>query len=758
MAAEQVRDGARAAVDPVDPVAAEQAEVDRLYGRLDELRRRTAADLAEVRRTVATGTHQSRSERDAFAVLYESRLAQLWAVEDRLCFGRLDLTGAEHLYVGRIGLADDDQSRMLVDWRASAAQPFYQATAASPGDVVRRRHLVTRARTVTAVEDDVLDLSGMTEEDRATLSGEGALLAAVTAQRTGRMGDIVATIQAEQDRIIRADPGGVLVVQGGPGTGKTAVALHRAAYLLYTFRERLARSGVLVVGPSPVFLRYIERVLPSLGETGVVMLTAGQLLPGVDATAADEPEVARLKGDLRMADAVAAAISSRQRVPRGPQRLDVEGTKVLLTPRAVDLARQKARRSGKPHNEARVVFVKDLLLHLADQLARALGTRFEADERGDVVADLRASVDVRRALNLAWMPLTPRGVVSRLLSDADGLASAAPWLTGDEVAALLRPRDAPMTVEDVPLLDEAAELLGDTDTGMSAEELEARQQRRQELEYAQGVLEMTGSGGLVSAEQLAERFGESGAELTLSERAASDRTWAFGHVVVDEAQELSPMMWRLLARRNPSRSMTVVGDLAQTRSAAGADSWAQALDPFAKDRWRREELTVNYRTPAQVMRAAAAALAGAGVAVPPQTSVREGNDPPVSTQVDLDDLPGVVAAVAQEAEAVSGGRLAVIAAEHRLPDLADALTTALGTVVVAAGPRGLDAPVAVMSVGDCKGLEFDAVVVVEPAEIVASGRRGINDLYVALTRPTQRLRVLHSAPLPPGLAESLTPG
>lgn len=740
-----------------DPVVVEQHAVERLYGRLDELRRRTAADLAQVRRTVATGTHQSRSERDAFAVLYESRLSQLWAVEDRLCFGRLDLTGGENLYVGRVGLADDDQTRMLVDWRASAAQPFYQATAASPGDVVRRRHLVTRGRTVTAVEDDVLDMTGLSDADRASLSGEGALLAAVTSQRTGRMGDIVATIQAEQDRIIRAEPGGVLVVQGGPGTGKTAVALHRAAYLLYTYRERLARSGVLVVGPSPVFLRYIERVLPSLGETGVVMLTAGQLLPGVDATATDEPEVARLKGDVRMADVIAAAIAARQRVPDKPQRLQVEGTRVVLTPRAVAAARQKARRSGKPHNEARVVFVKDLLLHLADQMARALGTRLDADERGDAIADLRAAVDVRRAVNLAWMPLDPRGVLARLLSNPDELAAAGPWLTTREVAALVRPRDAPVTVDDVPLLDEAAELLGEGDVGVSAEEREAQRQRREELEYARGVLEMTGSGGMVSAEQLADRFGESGAELTLSERAGSDRTWAFAHVVVDEAQELSPMMWRLLARRNPSRSMTVVGDLAQTRSAAGADTWEQVLDPFAEGRWRREVLTVNYRTPAQAMRAATAVMEAAGIDVVPATSVREGTWPPTSTRLDVDDLPAVVAAVAEEAEAVSGGRLAVIAAEPRLPELADALATALGGLVVAAGPRGLDAPVAVMSVADCKGLEFDGVVVLEPAEIVASGRRGVNDLYVALTRPTQRLRVLHCEPLPAGLADTLTP-
>ncbi|HEX5534299.1 MAG TPA: AAA family ATPase [Actinomycetales bacterium] len=731
-------------------VAQEQHRVDELYARLDELRERTAADLAEVRRSRATGSHQSRSERDAFATLHENRLSQLWAVEDRLVFGRLDLVDRDRLYVGRIGLSDDEQHRMLVDWRAPAAQPFYQATAANPEGVVRRRHLMLKGRKVSGIEDDVLDLDALDEAGLAGLSGEGALLAALDAQRTGRMGDIVATIQAEQDRIIRSDVAGVLVVQGGPGTGKTAVALHRAAYLLYTHRERLARAGVLIVGPSPVFLRYIEQVLPSLGETGVVMLTAGQLFPGVDTAVHDEPAVAAVKGDLRMVELIRNAVADRQRVPDEPIKLHVEGHDVVLRPKAVAAARDKARRTGRPHNVARVTFVKELLINLADQVARQLGTRFDAADRGDVIADLRASRDVRLALNRAWMPLTAQRLLSSLFALPERLDAAAPHLSERERALLWRDPDQPWTVEDIPLLDEAAELLGEDAGAAAAQAKEEARRRNAELSYARDVLQMTGAAPYVSAETLAERFMESGPELTVAERAVGDREWAYGHLVVDEAQELSPMMWRTLFRRVPGKSMTVVGDLAQTRSAAGADSWASVLDPYVKGRWRQEKLTVNYRTPAQIMRAATGVLHAQGIDVDAPQSVREGRWPPVLTALDGAEDETLVAAVREEMNTLEGGKLALVLAPHRLDAATRVLHDALGPDVVAAGAGALDAPVGVLTVEQVKGLEFDGVVLLEPAEILDDSPRGANDLYVAMSRPTQRLRVLHAKPLPEG--------
>ena len=290
---------------PADGIEHERRYVAMLYERLDRRRAETARRLEEVLHDETVGTPQALTERDVAAGIYTDRLAALRAAEHGLAFGRLDTEDGEVRYVGRLGLLDEDDeyNSLLMDWRAPAARPFYTATAASPEGIRRRRHLRTRRRTVTGIDDEILDLDAARAAGAAQASGltsEAALLAAVGASRTGRMADIVATIQAEQDEIIRSKPSGVLVVQGGPGTGKTAVALHRAAYLLYTHRDRLARRGVLVIGPNPTFLRYIGQVLPSLGETSVVLSTVGQLFPGLDARRAEPPEVAEVKGRAEM--------------------------------------------------------------------------------------------------------------------------------------------------------------------------------------------------------------------------------------------------------------------------------------------------------------------------------------------------------------------------------------------------------------------------------------------------------------------------
>ncbi|WP_248963288.1 HelD family protein [Sphaerisporangium perillae] len=743
-------------------LAKEQEYVTGLYERLDVLRERTRKQLDGVLAQGGGGTHQNRSERDSFAGMYAERLARLWAVENGLCFGRLDLAEERPLYIGRLGLSDDDQARLLIDWRAPVAQPFYRATPAAPMGVTRRRHLQTKGRRVIGVDDDLLDLDRLSEADRATLNGEAALLAALGEKRTGRMRDIVATIQAEQDRVIRSDLNGILVVQGGPGTGKTVVALHRAAYLLYTHRERLARRGVLIIGPNLTFLRYIEQVLPSLGETDVLLSTVGEMYPGVTGTAREPAEAAAIKGSIRMAEVLARALRDRQRVPRQPIDIDLGNYTLRLDQRTCEAAKSRAMRSRRPHNEARAVFVRHILNVLARQAAKALGRgMLDESDLADLREDLRTEPAVKTALNRLWPYLTPQQLLIGLFGSRERMAYAG--LAAAEQDALYRevPRGgAHWTEADVPLLDEAADLLGDIDARVlraaalqAEEELAAarrteQEERDAELAYAREVLELTGMSDIMDAERLAARHRGQDEYLTTAERAAGDRTWAYGHIIVDEAQELSAMAWRMLMRRIPTRSMTIVGDIAQTGSAAGTASWGQVLDPYARGRWREETLTVNYRTPVELMAVAADVLKLIGPDLKAPESVRETGVRPWARKVrDTRDIGPIVGG-----EIVEGGRLVVIVPATRADEIGRIVTSSVPGAVAGPVAGALEAPAAVLTVAEAKGLEFDAVLIVEPAEILTESARGPSDLYVALTRATRRLGILHTGDLPPVLS------
>ncbi|WNV92029.1 AAA family ATPase [Umezawaea sp. Da 62-37] len=726
-----------------------------LYGRLDDLREQSSKRLAGSLRQTG-GTHQMRSERDTSVAMYSDQLAQYSAVENGLCFGRLDFHEGERFYIGRIGLFDEDKEYepLLMDWRAPAARPFYLATAASPDGVRRRRHMRTKQRTVVAYDDEVLDINSTEPSRNEGLTGEATLLAAVNANRTGQMSDIVATIQAEQDRIIRTELNGVVVVQGGPGTGKTAVALHRAAYLLYTHRRQLAKRGVLVVGPNATFLRYIGQVLPSLGETGVLLSTVGELYPGLNAVGRESPEAAAIKGRITMAEVISHAIKDRQEAP-GMIEVPFEQETLRLDRRAITEARGRARRTRRPHNEARRTFVREMISTMANQAVNKLGRHLlDADDIDEIRRELREDENVQRALARLWPALTPQQLLSELFSSAKRLAAAAPRMSKEERALLLREVDAEWTPADVPLLDEAAELLGEDDADAKAK---AERQRRQATEYAQGVLdildleddadpEILMAHDLMDAYRLAERHGGETYE-TAAERAAADRTWTFGHIIVDEAQELSAMAWRTLMRRCPSKSMTVVGDIAQTGDIAGATSWGQVLSPYVMDRWKLTELTVNYRTPSEIMAVAADVLASVDPELVPPTSVRDSGVEPWHVQVrDLSaELPALVA---REAAEIGEGKLAVIVPSALLVELGEAITAAVPGAAVGNQSAALDARVMVLGVVDAKGLEFDAVVVVEPAGILEESPRGASDLYVALTRATQRLGVVHADGLP----------
>ncbi|MCP9949047.1 ATP-binding domain-containing protein [Actinomadura madurae] len=776
---------------------AEQEYVSRVYARLDVER---ASAEAALRQGPAGGggVFQARLESAVASEEAARRLARLGGVEHGLCFGRIDhRAGAggpgDTFYIGRVGLRDEDREPILIDWRAEAARPFYTATPGAPGTLARRRHLHLRHREVVRLDDEVFDLEGLEESERGGIVGEAALLATLRRRRTGRMSDVVATIQEEQDQVIRSGLQGVLVVQGGPGTGKTVAALHRAAYLLYTHRDVLERRGVLVVGPNATFLRYIEQVLPGLGETDVALATVGELYPGLKATAAEIPAAAVVKGGLRMADLVEAAVHDRQIAPAGGLRIETDDLTLVVDAGRCEQIRDRARALRLPHNMQRRRFVHDMLEALAfnraEQYDRIMDEPLEEiaksgglpdwlqeliDEAEDEPlldeTDLRLAKEalwqdpaVRSALDGLWPELTPRQLLDDLFASPEALTRAGEraGLSPAECALLHRPSGSPWTVSDVPLLDEAAEHLGKDDSADRARERAARAAQAEEERYAREVIETAGTTNLLSARdvisagELAERHHDGGPLLTTAQRAMADREWAYGHVIVDEAQELSEMAWRTVMRRVPTRSLTVVGDIAQTGSAAGASSWGQMLDRYVPGRWREQRLLVNYRTPAAIMRVAADVLAAVAPDQTPPEPVRDDGPPPAALALPVAELPTLVRSelsLVTGGEDIGGafkeGRLAVITSAARHAAALDALPDA----AAGATPEALDSPAVVLTTEEAKGLEFDSVIVVDPSGILAESPKGGQDLYVAMTRATRRLTIVHDDDLPPLLS------
>lgn len=746
---------------PDDELRHEQEFIDGLYARVDVLRGDAEAGVADA---LAQGhtPRQARLERDILVAERSGLLAALNAVDGSLCFGRIDLASGQTHHIGRIGLRADDDERtpVLIDWRADVARPFYLATGHTPMGLRRRRHIATEGRRVTHLHDEILDLGDDTRTGHEDPTGDAVLLAALNSARTGRMGDIVRTIQADQDRIIRAPHRGVMVVEGGPGTGKTAVALHRAAYLLYEHRELLARRAVLIVGPNPAFLGYIGEVLPSLGETGVLLATVGELFPGVRTTRTDTPEAAEVKGRAEMAGVLAEYVRDRQALPDPVIAIEHDREILMLDDGLVNVARERTRATKLPHNVAREHFEGHILNTLTDMLAERIGTDpydgsslLDPSDITQIRDELAENPEVWSAIDQLWPRITPQRLV------ADFLAAPEDYLSDEDAAAVRRPVTRHWTVSDVPLLDEAAELLGEDDR-LARERAERERQRQ--IAYAQGVLdvsyasrtfefedkeeddpessEVLSAHDIIDAERFAERHEEDD-HRSAAERAAADRTWAFGHIIVDEAQELSPMAWRLLMRRSPTRSMTLVGDPAQTSEAGGVGSWEGILSPYVEDRWEHHRLGVNYRTPAEIMEVAAAVVRDAHPGFEPPSSVRATGVRPWARAAA--DLPAATADAVKELTPQEG-RLAVIAPR----ELHRALAARLDGVTAGAEPD-LTHQVVLLDPRQAKGLEFDSVLVVEP------GRYGTSDLYVALTRATQRLGVLHTEPLPEPLAKAL---
>nr|WP_245998888.1 UvrD-helicase domain-containing protein [Corynebacterium gerontici] len=671
-----------------------------------------------------------------------------------LVFGRIDVAdvpeelidnpvegrpGVDRRYIGRMGLMDreDDYRTLLLDWRAPMARPFYLATTAQPENVELRRHVRTKGTKVTGVHEEVLS-GDIAADHRAGVGSETALHEALEAARTGHMNSIVETIQREQDQIIRDEHRGVLVVEGGPGTGKTAVALHRVAYLLYTWREQLAKTGVLILGPNTTFLEYISRVLPELGETGVVLSTVGDLYPGVHATASESVLSREVKGSEEMVVLLDRLVKEYQMLPESDRNVSIDGLELTLTVSMIKAARTRARRSRKPHNQARSMFAEAL----ADQLAHAMRDRIGADPlgggnllgAGDLAQlhdDVRASAIFAQLVDEFWPKLEPTQLLRSLLEDASMIERVAFDYDEDTHAALLRAPGSAWAASDAALLDELAVRIGVQDPEQQQQEQQQRW-REQVAEASEALDVLIGSQNtdlddesdaeilsahdVVDAETLAERQ-QVRDQRSTAERAAQDHQWAFGHVIIDEAQELSPMEWRMVFRRSPSRWMTIVGDTSQTGNPAGVDDWQETLSPFVDQRFRTHQLSVNYRTPAEIMEVANEILDHFAPHAPRAIALRRSNEPIHHHPADADALD--VAAQLRE----------------RDPDR----LTAVITSDDAAGSG-------IMGVSEIKGLEFDHVVLLHPRSIVEASPQGYQDLYVACTRATQSLHVIGLMP------------
>jgi DNA helicase IV len=693
-------------------LSTEQAHIDRAYDSL-ERSRHEATKLRSMVEVGKGGTEQARWEREMIEGNIAQRLHSLQLGDASLVFGRIDRTqgeGGETYYIGRLAVSDEEREPLVVDWRAPVAEPFYRATGRQPMGLVRRRHFATRGRQLLAIEDELFgESSGVLGGELAVVDegrevrGQSTLIAALEEVRTGRLSDIVATIQGEQDEIIRADLPGVLVVQGGPGTGKTVVALHRAAYLLYTHRFPLEGQGVLVVGPNRLFLGYIEQVLPSLGEAGVELAVLADLLegahvPGIEGR--DLADTARIKGDLRMAKVLAKAVRDRQRPLRATMRVGYGLQTLSLTPGQSRTIVADATRRYRLHNAGRRHVEASLFATLAES-ARVPVEAHEVRDR------LRSAPEVREALERMWPVLTPPQLLHDLFgSQALIDLAAGSALSAEERRALRRKRagsldEVSWTVDDVPLLDEARALLG------------PKPGRRPQGRSSEGEV----------------------------------RT--YGHVVVDEAQDLSPMQLRMLNRRSLNGSMTVVGDIAQSTGAWAHADWDEVLEQLPDKRpARRTELTIGYRLPGPNMDLAAKVLALAAPGLTPPSSVRQAGEEPRFVRTSEGEL--AAAAVREaivERDAVDPGSVAVIVPDSLVGVVAGAFDAA-GQPFGRAARNGLNSQITLVPVSLVKGLELDATVVVEPSAILEEEVQGARALYVALTRATKRLVLVHERPLP----------
>ncbi|MFC8923099.1 RNA polymerase recycling motor ATPase HelR [Cellulosimicrobium sp. NPDC057127] len=692
------------------------------------------SDRLEAARHAPAGSGQAALDRDQEVHRLTARLGVLRRFGPDLCLGRMvGADGSDLVYVGRVGLTDRAGRRLLVDWRTPAAEPFFAASHADPmGLSSRRRYRWTRGRISDFWDESfVVDLDG-SDGDRhhgaagpaahLALDDQSAFIASLAESRSPRMRDVLGTIAADQDAIVRAGSAGALVVDGGPGTGKTVVALHRAAYLLHSDpRVARHRGGVLVVGPSRPYLDYVADVLPSLGEEGVQTCTVRDLVPeGAAAAVEDDPEVARLLADARMVGAVEPAVGLYEKPPSEGMEVETPYADVWLS--TADWAEAyEAVEPGTPHNEARDQVWEALLSILVDTLRDEVGDG--ADDEGELSSDelRRAQVgnrDLVRTFSRAWPLLEATDLVGDLRTVPAYLRMCAPWLGPDEVRALQREDPTAWTVSDLPLLDAARRRLGDPDAARRRRRREAAvaAERARRSDVVDDLVAADDSEMLVMSMLRGQDLQDALVDDEVRPVDPDLLAGPFAHVVVDEAQELTDAEWQMLVARCPSRSLTVVGDRAQARQGF-SETWQERLARAGLDRVEVASLSINYRTPTEVMAEAERAIRAAVPDANVPTSVR-------STGVPV-----------QHASTADRDRiLDAWLAEH-----AEGTACVVGDPTAAARPR-----VASLTPAEAKGLEFDLVVLVDPGAF-GTDVQGAVDRYVAMTRATQRLVVLRSA-------------
>jgi hypothetical protein len=681
-------------------IAEEQAHLDRVHDRVVLLRRRAEERAAEAAADRSGATFQARYERDVTAHHHATRRVRYtFGDVESLAFGRLDLADGDGLHIGRVSVIDEDGDVLLVDWRAPAAAAFYQATSARPIGVARRRTLVTRGRALVDLDDELLDGAAADRLGLSAVTGQGALLAALSRERSGQMRDIVATIQGEQDRIIRAPATGTLVVSGGPGTGKTVVALHRVAYLLYRDRDRFEGRGVLVIGPSSAFTEYTARVLPALGEDRAVQRPLAGLAPrGSRVQGWDPPAIGRIKGSLAMVEVLRRTLE--QSLPPIPPttRFSFQGTTVTVPGHRLAALRQRhlARLQpdvpgGSYHDRAPVAAeaLDDALFSAWTAAHRAGGHRVPEDR--DLVAFV-STIDAAPEVVLLRRCFWPeRDADETLAALATGRIDLA-----DVVDGLLDPTDrdrlaeawaqaTSWTIDDVALLDELVALLG------TPPSRRPKPPRRDDDD----------PGLRLGTEALHVEVAPTDIE--------ADSYRDFAHVVVDEAQDLTPMQWRAVSRRGPFASWTVVGDLAQRSRVSEPSTWEEVARLIGRRAVEVTTLEVNYRTPVEIAELARDVLAAAGhdPALAPRAVRATGHRP---QHLIAPDLTAAARQLVSDRLTARGGTIAVLADEDAVPGLRAAVDEVAG--------EDRDR-VRVLEVREAKGLEFDDVVVVDPVRIMA---------------------------------------